>query len=136
MVYSTGDLAHQELICASFSAQVETQLKTKIPKAPDSTKPAPQAKAPEQSTAAPLVFERANSIGIDINSQETMDGIFNSTSNTQDISPVPSMMTDINLGIDDPMSWEMIGLGLEEPLPMQEAIDDLLVDVIFYLLPY
>lgn len=45
-------------------------------------------------------------------------------------------MADINLGIDDPMSWEMIGLGLEEPLPMQEAIDDLLVDVIFYLLPY
>lgn len=65
-----------------------------------------------------------------------MDGIFNSTSNTQDISPVPCTMVDVNLGIDDPMSWEMIGLGLEEPLPTQEAIDDLLVDVLFYLLLY
>ncbi len=45
-------------------------------------------------------------------------------------------MVDVNLGIDDPMSWEMIGLGLEEPLPTQEAIDDLLVDVSFYLLLY
>ena len=32
---------------------------------------------------------------------------------------------DIGLGLDDNFSWEMIGLGLEEPMPMQEAIDDL-----------
>ena len=32
---------------------------------------------------------------------------------------------DIGLGMDDDFSWEMIGLGLEEPMPMQEAIDDL-----------
>lgn len=136
MVYSTRDLTQWELICASSSAQVETQLKTKAPKAPDSAEPTPQPTAPEQSAAAPLVFERSNSNGIDINSQETMDGIFNSTSNTQDISPVPSTMMDVNLGLDDPMSWEMIGLGLEEPLPTQEAIDELLVDVLFYLLLY
>ena len=29
--------------------------------------------------------------------------------------------------IDDGMTWEMIGLGLEEPLPTQEAIDELSV---------
>ena len=28
---------------------------------------------------------------------------------------------------DDGMTWEMIGLGLEEPLPTQEAIDELSV---------
>lgn len=26
---------------------------------------------------------------------------------------------------DEPMSWEMIGLGLEEPLPSQDIINDL-----------
>ena len=65
-----------------------------------------------------------------------MDGIFNPASNTQNISPGPSIMADINLGIDDTMSWEMIGLGLEEPLPMQEAIDDLLVTMWVCALPY
>ena len=29
---------------------------------------------------------------------------------------------------DDPFPWEMIGLGLEEPLPSQEIIDDLYAD--------
>lgn len=29
---------------------------------------------------------------------------------------------------DDPFPWEMIGLGLEEPLPSQELIDELYVD--------
>ncbi len=117
----------------SFSAQVETQLKTKAQETPSSI---PQSNAPEQSTASPLVFDRSNAFGVDINNQDLMDEIFNSTSNTQNISPVPSMMADINLGVDDPISWEMIGLGLEEPLPMQEAMDDLLVNVWVFVLPY
>lgn len=47
-----------------------------------------------------------------------------------DNSPVPSMLPDLNTTaspIDDGMTWEMIGLGLEEPLPTQEAIDELFV---------
>ena len=46
---------------------------------------------------------------------------------------VPEAMTasdfapDMSFGLDDNFSWEMIGLGLEEPLPMQEAIDELYV---------
>ncbi len=28
-------------------------------------------------------------------------------------------------GVDNNFSWEMIGLGLEEPLPPQETIDEL-----------
>ena len=31
------------------------------------------------------------------------------------------------LGGDDPFSWELIGQGLEEPLPRQEVIDELCV---------
>ena len=38
--------------------------------------------------------------------------------------------TDINMGMgidDNTFTWEMIGLGLEEPLPPQETIDELYV---------
>lgn len=36
---------------------------------------------------------------------------------------------DMTLELDDSFSWEMIGLGLEEPMPMQEAIDELYVRI-------
>lgn len=109
----------------SFPAQVETQLKTKSQKTLIPTVSASHPKGLEQSTKSALEFGAPNVIGVDLNSQELLDGVFNSTSSTQNISPVSSMMADVNLGIDDSMSWEMIGLGLEEPLPMQEAVDDL-----------
>lgn len=38
--------------------------------------------------------------------------------------------TDLNMGMgidDNTFTWEMIGLGLEEPLPPQDTIDDLYV---------
>lgn len=44
---------------------------------------------------------------------------------------VPEAMTvndfapEMNFNLDDNFSWEMIGLGLEEPLPQQEAVDEL-----------
>ena len=38
---------------------------------------------------------------------------------TSDFAP------DMSFGLDDNFSWEMVGLGLEEPMPMQEAIDEL-----------
>lgn len=47
------------------------------------------------------------------------------------ISLAPDMMSDaqilpdFNLSLDANFSWEMIGLGLEEPMPMQEAIEEL-----------
>lgn len=43
----------------------------------------------------------------------------------------PEMMPDsefvpqINLDLDQNFSWEMITLGLEEPMPTQEAVDEL-----------
>ncbi len=42
---------------------------------------------------------------------------------------------DLNMGMgldDNTFTWEMIGLGLEEPLPPQDTIDELYV-VPFYL---
>jgi hypothetical protein len=51
-------------------------------------------------------------------------------------SPIQPPMDDltftndmnISMGIDDStFTWEMIGLGLEEPLPPQETIDELWV---------
>lgn len=50
------------------------------------------------------------------------------------ITPLPNQATlPMNLTYDQP-SWEMIGLGLEEPLPTQEAIDELLASsMVFFL---
>ena len=42
--------------------------------------------------------------------------------------PDPQIMPNFDLSLDANFSWEMIGLGLEEPMPMQEAIDELYVD--------
>lgn len=39
--------------------------------------------------------------------------------------PDPPMMDNLDLGLDTNFSWEMIGLGLEEPMPTQEAADEL-----------
>ena len=48
-----------------------------------------------------------------------------------DPSAIPEAMAtsnfapEMNFTLDDNFSWEMIGLGLEEPMPEQEAIDEL-----------
>ena len=39
--------------------------------------------------------------------------------------PSSGDMHDANLDSDHSFSWEMIGLGLEEPLPTPEAINEL-----------
>lgn len=43
-------------------------------------------------------------------------------------------LPEVDLGLDPSFSWEMIGLGLEEPMPMQEAIDELYVNSLLYCL--
>ena len=62
-------------------------------------------------------------------SQDTMNGLFDPTRDFSDppSQQAPSMMSGggIDLGLGDALSWEMIGLGLEEPLPPQETIDEL-----------
>ena len=37
----------------------------------------------------------------------------------------PEFVPQIDLNLDESFSWEMIGLGLEEPMPTQEAVDEL-----------
>ena len=53
-----------------------------------------------------------------------MDGLL-STPNNFAASPPTNLVPDIDLAIDENFSWEMIGLGLEEPLPTQDAVDEL-----------
>ena len=43
-----------------------------------------------------------------------------------DMLPDSELMGSLDLGgLDANFSWEMIGLGLEEPMPLQEASDEL-----------
>lgn len=42
-----------------------------------------------------------------------------------DMMADPDFMPQIDLNLDQNFSWEMIGLGLEEPMPTQEAVDEL-----------
>ena len=53
-----------------------------------------------------------------------MDGLLPPTNNFE-ASPPTNVIPDIDLAIDENFSWEMIGLGLEEPLPTQDAVDEL-----------
>ena len=60
----------------------------------------------------------------------SMDGLMSEFSmdpmNLKGTSIAPGV-PGIGLISDENLSWEMIGLGLEEPLPPQEAIDELYV---------
>lgn len=40
---------------------------------------------------------------------------------------VDSMMDNLGLATHDTFAWELISLGLEEPLPSQEIINDMCV---------
>ncbi|KAL8932512.1 MAG: hypothetical protein Q9211_006272 [Gyalolechia sp. 1 TL-2023] len=54
--------------------------------------------------------------------------LFENVAVHNDSSTAVSMLPDLNTTaspLDDGMTWEMVGLGLEEPLPTQEAIDEL-----------
>lgn len=60
---------------------------------------------------------------------DMMSGFFDATTEHQPLAPkqmMPDMLqTDVSGGFGESLSWEMIGLGLEEPLPPQDMIDDL-----------
>lgn len=60
----------------------------------------------------------------------TANDFFESMPPPKDKSTDPSVLLDLNTTaspFDDGVTWEMVGLGLEEPLPTQEAIDELFV---------
>ena len=83
------------------------------------------------------VFQTAELMGRETEMQQPMPGVSYDSMPTNDpiMLPVtnmaPIMMPDsefvpqVDLNLDQSFSWEMIGLGLEEPMPTQEAIDEL-----------
>lgn len=101
------------------AAQVETQLKTKDTANPPAVEPNALPTSAEQNTSPYAAFD-PEVMNIDMSAP--MDGLLN-TNNFED--PAPNIIPDIDLAIDENFSWEMIGLGLEEPLPCQEAVDEL-----------
>ena len=107
--------------------QVETLLKTQdpVPAAPTQNT---NSNAPVAASTAPSMPVTNAAMGMpgdgDIDQWQRMNGE----------SPQPGAMDDFNFNgnmsmpmsnVDGNFTWEMIGLGLEEPLPPQETIDEL-----------
>ena len=64
--------------------------------------------------------------GVQFSLSEAPNDPFSISANgAQSSNPDLLNIPEPSLGIDDSFSWEMIGLGLEEPMPTQEAIDEL-----------
>ncbi|KAL8755194.1 MAG: hypothetical protein Q9199_003828 [Rusavskia elegans] len=114
-------------------AQVETQLKTKT----QEPTPGTSGQSQDQYTYAPPsdnMFANASGEG-DLMSDhmgipEPTNHFFNSMDLSHAGSTAPDLLPDLpdlnQAGaFDDGMTWEMIGLGLEETLPTQEASDEL-----------
>jgi hypothetical protein len=92
----------------NVTAQVETLLKDQDP--------------PKQTPAASSNFQAQNAFPQDGFVSMADDVPMYSTSG----APPQDPMIGGNLGIlDEEFSWEMIGLGLDEPLPQQDVIDEL-----------
>lgn len=108
--------------------QVETLLKTQEP--PQNVpKPVNIAMSGPPQTASPANLNISNA-PIHLTGDHNMDQQWNFT----DKSPQQGVMEDFNFNASMDMgmnnvggtfTWEMIGLGLEEPLPPQETIDEL-----------
>ena len=49
--------------------------------------------------------------------------------NANDLVFTSTLELDLSMGMDNNFPWEMIGLGLEEPLPPQESINELFVEL-------
>jgi len=105
------------------TAQVETQLKNDSgspPAAPSTQSPAMPTNI-NQSATSYIAYEAAS---MNVDMAMPMDGLL-TTANNFAASPSANIIPDIDLAIDENFSWEMIGLGLEEPLPTQDAVDEL-----------
>lgn len=116
--------------------QVETLLKTQDPPA-TALEATPTSFTSNQSNVSgaglrPIV---ATEFGVSSSSIGIVGGVnderwrYNEDSPQQPIDDL-GFTADISMGMgldDSTFTWEMIGLGLEEPLPPQESIDDLYV---------
>ena len=71
-------------------------------------------------------------MGLSMGDHDMMSGYVETGSDRSNISAsrmMPNALApgDMSMGTNDNFSWEMIGLGLEEPLPPQDMIDDMSV---------
>ncbi|MCJ1418011.1 hypothetical protein MMC32_004356 [Xylographa parallela] len=105
-------------------AQVETQLKSKERTQPQIPNRSPPITTP--SASRPGFQLNDLDMGIAMGDPDMINN-FLDTSNEQTKPVMPSIMqsAEMNLGYGEPLSWEMIGLGLEEQLPPQDMIDEL-----------
>ena len=107
---------------------METQLKSKDKKA-NSNAPTQDHDRAQPNGFHSTEYRTVSPAAMD---QSMPEGAFDPIPDAEHpISLPPDMMSDaqilpdFNLSLDANFSWEMIGLGLEEPMPMQEAIDEL-----------
>ncbi len=110
---------------------MEGKLKTQA------NKQSENSKEPEPRGLPETVFETAEPLGRETGMQQPMPGVSYDSMPTNDpimlpvtnmapiMMPDPEYVPQIDLNLDQSFSWEMIGLGLEEPMPTQEAIDEL-----------
>jgi hypothetical protein len=65
-------------------------------------------------------------MGMGMGGTDMMTAFFDATTDpSKQMIPDLLQPEDLNVALGEPMSWEMIGLGLEEPLPPQDIIDEL-----------
>ncbi|KAL8654274.1 MAG: hypothetical protein Q9226_003500 [Calogaya cf. arnoldii] len=114
-------------------AQVETQLKTKTQEPTPSTSGQSQDQytyTPPSDNAFPTVAAEGNPTQTPLAMPASTNDFFNDMDLSTGGPTAPDLLPDFPdlnqaSAFDDGMTWEMIGLGLEEPLPTQEAIDEL-----------
>ena len=99
--------------------QVETLLGTRDPV----ESPQPVASVLQDGSQA-NTFSEVPNISLADASAVTMPDMMTTTPGYADPS-MGNMMNDFGLNTSDEFSWEMIGLGLEEPLPNQDIVDEM-----------
>ncbi len=114
-------------------AQVETLLKTQDPPEQDGDRSSTAYPDANQSTLHNRPeYQRSNSgmphgmpQGDGFSSLPQSSDPYPGTSQGQSMPNILPISLDPNLGNDEEFSWDMISLGLDEPLPTQDIIDDL-----------
>ena len=123
------DICSEANFPAFTQAQVETQLKTKVQKKPPSNPPRVMHDGPREpalSTFPLPALDDNSSISLGLDFQGSTEARLDLPTDTiNQYSSSSGGMADANLETEQELSWEMIGLGLEEPLPTQEAVNEL-----------
>lgn len=114
-------------------AQVETLLKTQDPADQTPGNPASSRTGSRQNTTAGNTGFQNSSNDLDfiMGDQDAIPDIldtsdpFNAAASQPNLGAMYPEQDQFGFGAEDPFTWELIGQGLEEPLPTQEVIDEL-----------